>query len=316
MSISVIIAHFAPKFNGDKYFNLLRDNINNLRNQIYDQNIEIIICDDGSYWTKDLYEDRDTDEILVLGEDEIKNSNLFTGLLFDKYYGLPDVNKYRAIRLKVEAIERSKYDKIVILDDDHPFLNNNSIGLFSNYLDKFSYVKGRLIGPNNLPQLYISRNAQGTTYGFKKELYLKMNGFSEFLYDNAFGEDNDILYRFYKIITDSQNTLKGCFAGDVITKDLATNRWDDRVKSMEGDNKIIFNANNVRERFVDNFIEEHGVHPTKGNPSRIRYGWLSMSSVNSWLYEVKFMFYYLIYFKEFIKVYRKPILSKLDSFFR
>ncbi len=311
MSISVIITHFAPKINCDKYCSLLKDNINNLRNQVYDQNIEIILCDDGSYWTRDLYKNHNRNDILILDKDDINENSVFWGLSIDKYYGLPDVNRYRAVKLKDTAIRNSMYDKIVMLDDDHHFFYNNSIYLFSKYLDRYSYVKGRLIGYNNLPHLYISKNSQGTTYGFKKELYIKVNGFSDYLYDNANGEDNDILYRFFKAVTESQNNIKGCFAGDIITKDIASNRWQDRVKGMKG-NDIIITNDDVHARFVTNFIEEHGVHPSKGNLSRVRYKWLNMSSFKSWLYEIKYLSYYLIYLKEYFKELKKIIMSKIN----
>ena len=293
MSLSIIIAHYAPKVNCEKYFKLLKDNIDIIRGMHFSKDIEIIVCDDGSYWSFDLF-DADSDEIIVLNKEKITENAIFADLNIDKYYGLKDIDQYRGVILKDKAIRNSKYEKIIILDDDHHFINKNSLTLFSKYLDKYIYVKGRVIGPDNIPQLFLSKNAQGTTYGFRKELYINCGGFSAYLFENGFGEDNDILYQFYNYLSKNYSNKVSCFAADISTKDLASNRWADRAAgNIQFQNQINLQDQNARfNTFVNDFINVHKIHPFKNNLSRIRYRWIVLPSINSFLYE---LFYIAIY---------------------
>ena len=161
MSITVIIAHYAPKVNCEKYLKLLKDNISNIKDQNFNQEVEIIVCDDGSFWSKNLFNKKD--DILIKNRDRMKEIPVLGDLGIDMYYGLQDINRYRGVILKDQAIRNSSNSKIVILDDDHHLTNKNSINLFSTYLDNYMYVKGRVIGPDHIPQIFFSRNAQGTT---------------------------------------------------------------------------------------------------------------------------------------------------------
>jgi hypothetical protein len=294
MSLSIVIAHYTPREQLDKYVRLLKDNIDNLREQVIDTEIEIILCDDGSYWSKDLFTTTNESEIVVMEKDSIKTSEIFDQMAIDKYYGLCDVNRYRGVLLKDFAIRNARFAKILILDDDHIFQSKHSLYKISTYLDKYEYVKGRVIGPDGIPQLYLSKNAQGTTYAMQKSLYLESGGFSRYLHDNGYGEDNDILYRIYKVITNNEK-YKGCFAGDVVTKDLASNRWAGRA---ETDKKLYEQqlqiAKDRKITFIEDFIKMFGVHPFK-NKSRIRYTWLSIPSIHTYYYELVYTFIYLLY---------------------
>lgn len=296
MSLSIIIAHFAPKVNCEKYFELLHDNITNLRRQDFNDDIEIIICDDGSYWSRHLFKNS-VDEMIEIDREQIKAMQLFNDLDIDKYYGLKDVNRYRGVYLKDKAIKGSKYKKVVILDDDHHLKNRDALCLFSKYLDKYIYVKGRVIGPDHIPQLFLSRNAQGTTYGFHKDMYLDCGGFSEYLFENGYGEDNDILYKFYCYISNNYNRKMACFAADISTFDLATNRWADRAAGniLLQNQMSAFNQNVRHESFVRDFVSSHSVHPFKNNLSRIRYRWMVLPSINSFVKEIYYTFIYILF---------------------
>lgn len=203
MPVSIIISHFAPQVNCDKYFNLLKTNIQLIRNQKFDKKLEIILCDDGSYWSGILFEKTNEDRIVEMDRKEIITNDLFKSLDVDKYYGLPDINKYRGIILKEKAIINARYEKIFILDDDHHLSSLSSLRRVSVYLDHYLYLKGRIIGPDRIPQTFFSRNANGTTYGFRKSLYHDCGGFSRFLLLNGYGEDNDIQFRFFKYLSEN-----------------------------------------------------------------------------------------------------------------
>lgn len=310
MSLSIIIAHYAPQVNCEKYFNLLKENINALRYQEFTKDYEIIVCDDGSYWSKNLFKKKN-DTLLVLNKNQMSKLAIFDNLHVDMYYGLKDINKYRGVQLKDKAIRMARHNKIIILDDDHHLLKKNELCLFSTYLDKYKYVKGRIIGSDNVPQLFWSRNAQGTTYGFQKDIYINCGGFSKYLFEYGYGEDNDILYKFYKFLTENYKEKVSCFAADICTFDLATNRWLDRSLSL-GENEISqqLSSEENYKIFEKKFMNEHGIHHVKGNHSRIRPHWMIIPNVKSILVELIFIVRYCFSFhKVIIKIFKYKLIK-------
>lgn len=291
MGISIIIAHYAPANEALKYRELLKKTIQSIRHQRFNDNIEIIVCDDGSEWSSKL---SNGSSICIYYKDKINSLNQLKDLNIDIFLTLPNNGEYRGIVLKNKAIEISSYEKVVILDDDHPFLNKSCLKRFDKYLENYEYIRGRVIGPTGIPQLFKSKNAQGTTYGFNKDLYLRIGGFGKYLYNNGTGEDNDILWRIYSyFIKNYPNKIKAAYAGDIITKDLATNRW--KKRSLEAISKILKKDNVIDPNllFVDRFKEEYGVHPWY-NDSREKKLWMEHASKISLIYEVKFTFIYFI----------------------
>lgn len=295
--ISVIIAHFAPIVNTAIYRALLKKTIESVRSQNVNFEVEIIVCDDGSFWSKELVIN---EEISGYTKSEISQNVLLKDLDIDVYLVLPDISKYRGITLKHHAIELAKFNKIVLLDDDHPFVRNYSLKRYSKYLDKYQFVRGRVIGPTGIPQLFRSLNAQGTNYGVTRNFYFKIGGFSKYLFENGFGEDNDILWRAYNgIVKNNKNYHeKACYAGEIITKDLASDRWKDR--SEEGITER-FEMEHKKEQylrmnsFVNDFFCEHGVHPFNDNPSRNKKGWVEIPSLLSLFSEIKHSLKYFLY---------------------
>ena len=285
MNLSVIIAHYAPYYRGDYYLDLLRKTINSVREQKFDGVIEIIVCDDGSFWSKDLYT---SDTITIVKPLESQN-DVLRSLNIDLLIGLPDVNKYRGATIKDYAFRNAKYENILVLDDDHPLTTTDSAKKICNYLNKYEYVIGRVIGPTGLPQMYFSPNAQGTTYGIKKSLYVEFGGFEKWLFENAMGEDNVIQWKAYDTIVNKKNR-KACFAGEVITKDLASNRWLDRSNNLTENQKKIFEEEKYKRQttFIEDFNASFGVHPYS-NPSRNRNMWTVLSSRDALLTEIRLL---------------------------
>lgn len=308
MSLSIIISHYAPKVNCQKYLSLLKDNIRQLRLQNFTKDLEIIVCDDGSFWSRTLFNSID-DKIINLCKEDIKKNPVLKDLDIDVYYGLKDINRYRGVILKDLAIRNSIHNKIVILDDDHHLVNRNSLTKFSEYLDKYLYVKGRVIGPDKIPQLFFSRNAQGTTYGFQKNIYIDSGGFSKYLFNNGYGEDNDILYIFYNYLSRKFNKKVSCFASDISTFDLASNRWLDRSLSLNDFQKEkLASPAESHKIFERHFYDEHGIHYKKRNLSRIRYKWMVIPSFYAFITEIKYTIIYLYYFP---KVILKVVKSRI-----
>jgi hypothetical protein len=306
MPVTVIIAHYAPQKNGLKYRSLLKQTITSIKEQNGVSDVEIILCDDGSYWSKNIVNnDGSIREISGSGLSSISELN---ELDIDLYLGLPDINKYRSIILKHRAFELSKYDKIICLDDDHPFIRKDSLKLYNDYLERYEFVRGRVIGPWGRPQLFLSRNAQGPNIGLQKGLYFKIGGYGKYLFDNGYGEDNDILWKIYAELSKTK-TKKTCWAGEIVTKDLATDRWADRSFS---DIKIIENNKYKRQTsFVIDFKNNYGVHPYKNNPATKKHLWVKFGSWRSILSEIKYLGIYIIYIPKIFFYFLKRVINRI-----
>jgi hypothetical protein len=215
----------------------------------------------------------------------------------DRYLLLPDVGLYRGVQLKQSAILGSRYCKVVILDDDHPFLRLDSLARYYRYLDRFVYVRGRVVGPRGLPQSFLSRNAQGTNYGIRKELFQHIDGFGRYLWDNGYGEDNDMLWRVYSALKVNPE-FRACFAGEIVTRDLASNRWVSRSGEGEkGSPETLQMAPHKRYLgFVQDFQRAYGIHPYHRNASRNKWGWVVFPSTTSLVSEFRFLLVFFVYY--------------------
>ncbi len=289
---SVIIAHYAPLNNTAKYRNLLKLTIASIRSQKYSGQVEIIVCDDGSAWSSSLAKDQ---RITEFNTSEIREVPQLADLEVDRYLLLPDSGGYRGVVMKDYAFRTAKFDKIIVLDDDHPFISRKALERFDRYMDKYDFVRGRIVGPTGIPQLFSSKNAQGTTYGLKREVYLRFGGYADFLYENAKGEDNDLLWQVYKTLSECYpGQIKAAYAGDIVTKDLASNRWLDRsVKTDFGINVV--GAVNVDPNtvLIQKFKDRYGIHPWY-NLSREKKLWMEFPSLAAYLSEIKYSFFYAV----------------------
>jgi len=298
MSISVIISHFAPPGETNYYRDILKKTIYSIRSQEVDFDVEIIIGDDGSEWSRSL---PTKSGITEFSRTQINSCDLLSDLDIDKYLVLPDVGLYRGVMIKHRAFEVSSHEKIVVLDDDSPFLRSDSLAKYDSYLGKYHFVCGRLrssLVNGNIPRLFLSRNAQGTNYGIRKKLYLSFGGFPEFLFQNGTGEDDVLLWLvFSKLRELYPHEKKACFAGEIETQDLITGRWIPRNQSSKS------------------FLKEmcrslYGIDPNR-NPSRNKLTWMELPSGQSWISEGRYFFRYFL--SDLISYYRKPARRYLNQ---
>jgi len=298
-SFSVIISHFAPKQNGTTYFSILLKTIESVRKQNFSGNVEIILCDDGSFWSKQLFEE---EELVYLSKLQLVDYPMFKELDIDKYYGYPDVGKYRGVALKHLAILEANSENILILDDDHPLLRKKTLFLLTNYLRNYFFIRMRVIGPNYRPQLFSSPNAQGTSYAFKKEIFINTNGFSNYLFDNGYGEDNDILMKMY--LFHCKLNRKSGYAGNLFTRDHYSNRWKDRSEYGIDDTERSKDIYLRDKNFKKIFFNLYGCDPYKNN-SRKKNLWVEHTSFPSVAFELVFtivsLFYYPLYYLSRLK---------------
>jgi hypothetical protein len=239
--------------------------------------MEIILCDDGSDWSKDIIQG---DEIFIISDFKKIQNKYLTTLDVDLYLRIPSDRDYKCIMLKEKAVKLSKYENILFLDDD-TMLNNNALNKFHNYLKQYEFVKGRMIHSNKLPSTFFSREVQGTNYAMKKKLYNEFKGFSKYLIPDGLGEDDDITWKVYSTLEKRHTKSKlACFAGDIIGKDLEAGRWQSGYKGKK--------ISARRKEFEINFISTHGVSPNN-NKSRHKKLWMEIPSIRVFIYEIIFI---------------------------
>ena len=178
------------------------------------------------------------------------------------------------------AYLNAKYSKIVTLDDDHAFVSKNALKKFDKYLDRFDYVRGRIILGNGKPTTYFSREVQGTTFGFMKDSYIKFGGYPKFLFADGIGDGNVMNWEFYRLIS-NKTGINACYAGDIITKDAASARWQSMNLTPES-----FSSRRIE--FTSNFINNYEVNPWM-NKGRKKYLWMQLSSFHALLHELYYL---------------------------
>ena len=300
MGISVIIAHYSESEVEYDATKLLSQTIKSLRNQRFSSKVEIIVCNDGSNWSKSL---SDSQKTMVYGKNDIQKSHLLKKYDIDFFLIRYPTEKLGKAELIHEAIKLCQYEKVVILDDDHALISKKSLKRFDIYLNKFDYVRGRIVFINGKPTSFFSTEVQGTTYGFNKQLYFKFGGFPEFLFWDGMGDGNVMNWEVYKL-SSNDHDIKACFAGDIITKNAASSRW----KSMH----VTPESYPVRKtNFTTNFIKYYNVNPWF-NKGRKKYLWMQFASVNSIISEIyylpKIFFYTSIRYFQSLNKYVRNML--------
>ena len=133
-------------------------------------------------------------------------------------------------------------------------------------------------------------SVQGTNFAFTKNLYYYIGGFSDYLFTDSFGDDDDITYKIYRSISDSSNTYHACYAGDILVSNNTYGRWH-----SGNDNK-----NKRNELFCQNFMLEYGIQDSYSIGSRNKSLWLVFPSLHSILLEI----FYVVFHSRFLKVRR------------
>ena len=278
MSITIIISYFNPEGKQNSSFQMLKETIKSVRNQTENFDHEIIICDDGSRCNKNVFTDNG---ISIKTKVELENNPDFEDLEFDKYL-YHHTDRYQRANLWKKAIDISINENLVFLDDDTAFLKQNSMKLYEKYFKFYSYIKGRCIGFTGMPHLYSDTRVQGANFGIKKNLINTIGCFSDFIYDDSFGDDDDLTYKVYKYISSNNEGHKACYAGDIIIQNCASSRWHSGKKDKDERGEI----------FNKKFKEEHGIHDNYNMGSRNKRLWLEFPSWRARLMEHYYKFIY------------------------
>ncbi len=255
MGVTVIISYYNSSKNEDIESLLMLENIfNSIDNQNGKINTEIIICDDGSYCNKGKFSDNG---ITILKDGYYPHDMIKSKLKYD-YYLYHHSDKYQRAKLWEKAIDISSNENLIFIDDDTPFIFNNSLNRYSEYFKNYSYIKGRVISSNGYYHLFSDNRVQGTNFGITRKLFNEIGGFSDFIYNDSFGDDDDLTYKIYKYITSNSQNTKGCYGGDIIVRNLSVGRWYENIEDK----------NMRRLKFNKNFFSEHGIKDDKSNKSR------------------------------------------------
>ena len=165
---------------------------------------------------------------------------------------------------------------MIFLDEDTPLLKRNSLQRYELYFLKYNYIKGRIIKKNGIHGLYSHLGHQGSNFGIKKNLFNSIGGFSNFIYEDSFGDDDDLTYKVYRYITSNKEGYKACYAGDIIVQNNESGSW----YLGKNDKKHRGNIFSVK------FMEEHGINDSYNLGSRHKRLWLEFPTWRARLYEV------------------------------
>ena len=202
------------------------------------------------------------EDIVVFKRDQIRDTGLLKDLDIDLFVRKNQNDRFNKAELWNLAARMAKFEKLVFLDDDHPFLYPRSLEHFDSLLNSYEFVVGRVINSDGKSRLFRTRMVQGTTFGMKEVLLKGIGGFGEYTADWGRGVDPDLFWKVYlKLAASRKGAKRACYVSYVVTEDQhkSVSRWKNR--SVE------------RATFVREFFEKHGVDPFD-NPSRIKKGWM------------------------------------------
>ena len=274
-NLSIIIAHYCTDKNKEHYKSFLKT-LDIIQKQTNNNNIEIIISDDGSEYSKNILNDysevinipNDTRKLFFLEETDLKNHLKLHGInnnFITKWLYIPKSKPCMSkARLWNYSTNFSKSNYLLFLDDDNYFISQNSIDNILELFSKYDTIFGHIKDNNNRLRKYSSSRVQGTTIGIKKSIIKKIGGFGEWTEKVSCGIDSDLwikLFNHHKQNPDS----KACYTNLISTYDSCSKRWKKYTK--------IFKDLKVKKEF----LIHHGIKLYKNpkyNQSRQKNLWI------------------------------------------
>lgn len=250
--LSIIIAHYLPA--KLKHSNPLVKTLNLIDQQKENFNIEVIIADDGSSYTKhiqskydEIIQNNKTDRKIYYIESN-KINDLITTLklntnIINKWVYLPKnkqcMSKARVINASVKL---SSSNNLLFLDDDNYFISDNSILNLLNLFKQYDFIVGQIKDNNNKKRSYNSKRVQGTTIALKKNIFYNIKGLGEWTEKYSCGIDSDLWIKLYQYYCN--NKFKSCYTNQISTFDSFSKRWGKYTKFL-GDFKLKKEFNNL-----------------------------------------------------------------------
>ena len=273
--LSIIIAHYQPENFND--LNPLLETIKTIETQNSHYNIEIIISDDGSFYSKEIIDNysiikeisNHNRHCYIWNENMLakwlKMNNISTQLISNWVYipksDPPSMSKSRTLN---QSVALASSDNLLFLDDDNYFISQDSINALIKLLNEYSLVIGQVKDNNGRLRSYESNRVQGTTISMKKNIFDSINGFGEWTEKFSCGVDSDLWIKLYNYFL-KNNDLKACYTNKVSTFDSQSKRWKKYTKffkewSLKKEFYKIHNCKNYKS--------------AKSNLSRQKHLWL------------------------------------------
>ena len=275
INISIVIAHYCTEQPSDHYNSFLKT-IDTIKKQASDnQNIEIIVADDGSNYSKSITKEfsnvieieNDLRKLFILEDINLENwlnSLNIENNLITKWLYLPKLNPCMSkSRLWNYASEYAQSNNLFFLDDDNYFISENSINELNNLFEKYDIIFGQIKDSSNKLRAYSSNRVQGTTFGLKKEILKSIGGFGVWTEKISCGIDSDLWIKLFNY--SNKNNVNACYTNKVQTYDSCSKRWKKYTK--------IFKDYTVRREFM-NLYGIKNYKRAKYNPSRDKNLWI------------------------------------------
>ena len=237
--VLVLIQSFIPFAKQDEYLIILQNTIYSIENQYKEDNVEahLVLSDDGSDYMKQFLNGDYEIQLLSLKEvNEIRN---IYHLNIDEIICASQSEYFRKADLFNFYLKTKGhlYDLIIFLDDDHNFVENDSLLRFINHLQQgYNFIVGRYYHPEEkfrtMNNGMYNWGIQGTTYAITYPVIKSLRFFSESVKEWGFAEDYDIFRKAYLASLNSE--VKAIFDGSIITVDNITGRWQYCLQKIGG----------------------------------------------------------------------------------
>ncbi len=236
-NLTIIISHYNPNLKK----NPLNKTIDTIIEQNCNHNIEIIIADDGSLYSKNILENYsekknipDDNRLIYISENEkleafLDKQNIKNNLITKWVYlpkTVPCMSKAKVLNYSTKYAESNN---LFFLDDDNYLISRNTITHLLNLFESYDFIIGQIKDSNGRLRPYSSNRVQGTTVGIKKYILENIGGFGEWTEKYSCGIDSDFwikIFNYYKKNTD----LKACYTDKIKTFDSYSKRWKKYTK--------------------------------------------------------------------------------------
>jgi len=242
VDLSIIITHFNPS-NSNKENPLIKT-LQIIDEQKSNCNVEIIIADDGSCYSKEIMNQNLEKYKLKNDERSIyfsKNKKLkllfkkigFESKLISHWVYLPKMRQCMSkARVLNHAVKVSTSENLLFIDDDNYFISNNSIQEIINLFSNYQFLVGQIKDNNGKFRKFESKRVQGTTIGIKKNIFIDINGFGEWTEEFSCGVDSDFWIKVFNYFKYNKS-LKACYTDKFSTYDSYSKRWKVYTKFLQ-----------------------------------------------------------------------------------
>lgn len=272
IDLSIIIAHYGEDIMNENPLNKIISVINEQKFN----NIEIIIADDGSNYTKKYISnntkkiklENDPRQIYFLEGDDLKT------ILIENNIKSQNIKRWVYLPKKIKCMSKARVgnwaarsaesNNLLFLDDDNYFISENSIMNLLELFKKYHFIVGQIKDKNGRMRTYNSNRVQGTTIAINKNIFIEIGGFGEWTEKISCGVDSDFwikIFNYYK----KNEEFRACFTNSISTYDSISKRWKKYTK--------IFKEIIIRIEFYQRYKCKN-YKSSRFNPSRNKKLWM------------------------------------------